>query len=102
MKKFEFKTTLTLEVPSIVVASNEKEARERLKSVIEHSIKSEVRAIYIKDTIEATTLKAIEDVPDKFSSDHNTLLEMGYPIRIVRTYSQEDAEEEISAALSSM
>jgi|GEM_PF-5016920 len=102
MKKFEFKTTLTLEVPSIVVASDEKEARERLKSVIEHSIKSEVRAIYVKDAIESTTLKDVEEVPFNFLSEHNTLLEMGYPIHIVKSYSQEDAEEEISAALSSL
>lgn len=100
MKKFEFKSTLTLEVPSIVVAANEIEARERLKTVIEHSIQSEVKAIYIEDTIEATTLKAVEDLPDNFSSNHRTLLEMGYPIEMIKDYSEEDAEEEISAALS--
>lgn len=102
MKKFEFKTTLTLEVPSIVVASSEDEARERLKTVITHSIENEVKAIYIKDTIETTVLKTVEELPPHFSPAHRTLLEMGYPIRVVERYSQEDAEEEISAALSSM
>lgn len=102
MKKFEFKTTLTLEVPSIVVASNEKEARERLESVIEHAINSEIRAIYIKNKLEETALKGIENVPEHFTRDHQTLLEMGYPIRMIENYTQEDAEEEISAALSSL
>lgn len=102
MKKFEFKTTLTLEVPSIVVASNEVEARERLQKVLSHSFENEVKAIYIKDTNEITSLKTVADVPSHFTSEHNTLIEMGYPIRIVARYSQEDAEEEISAAVSSL
>ncbi|KQL37158.1 hypothetical protein [Psychrobacillus sp. FJAT-21963] len=102
MKKFVFKTTLTLEVPSIVVASNEVEARERLQTILSHSIENEVKETDIKDVNEITTLKTVVELPSHFSSDHNTLLEMGYPIRIVKRYSQEDAEEEISAALSSI
>jgi len=102
MKKFEFKTTLTLEVPSIVVASNEVEAKERLQRVLSHSIENEVKAIYIKDINEVTSLKTVVDVPSNLTSEHNTLIEMGYPIRVVARYSQQDAEEEISAALSSL
>ena len=100
MKKFEFKTVVTLEVPTIVVASSEEEAREKLKSVLSHTMENEVKAVRIEDVQENTSLESVSDIPTHFTSEHNTLLEMGYPIQMVQGYSREDAEEEISSALS--
>lgn len=101
MKKFEFKTLVTLEIPSIVVAENEEAARERLTEVLDHA-QSAVTAIYIKETIATTSLQSVEKVPDHFSPSHRILLEMGYPFDTVAKYSAEDADAEIDASMTLM
>lgn len=102
MKAFNYETAITLNVESIVVAENEEMAKEILMKAIDGVIKDEVKSIYIESSNSEINLTEANNVPSYFVSSHHKLMECGYPIEMIEKYSEEDAEAELEAIVSTI
>lgn len=100
MKAYHYKTTVTLNVESIVVAEDEEKAKEILEKAIEGVLKDEVKSIYIASSESEINSPKIESMPSHFTSNHHRLIECGYPAKMIESYSEEDAEAELEAITS--
>lgn len=102
MKAFDYKATVTLNIESVVVAENEEKANRILEKVIESVLKDEVKRIHIASSELEIGLPGIKEVPSHFTSNHHRLLECGYSIKMIESYSEEDAEAELDVITSTL
>lgn len=100
LNTYRFKTDLRLLIDNAIVAKSEEEARNRLKEFFQVVIEEGSIVEFSTSKKEVSTLESVENVPANFSTSHHVLIEMGYPIEKIKGYSEEDAEEEIHAAMS--
>lgn len=101
-KKFEFNTVVTMIIPAVVVASDLDMAKARFEAAMKKTIENDIKHLYVKNHVSIVNINSEEELPDHFTNEHHTLIEMGYPIDVIKNYSQEDAEEEIHAAMQSI